>query len=366
MKTNPVKINPTFKTQIVRLVRQRQRVVAGAVLMLLLSGASHPDVAPTIAKSYGKLPLAFEPNRGQADNQVQFLAHGHGYNLFLCSREAVLVLHKASTGDPVTEKAPLLRATTTAAQVPKSRRAEEVVLSMRLVGAVTKPEVFSQDLLPGRTHYYIGNNPARWHTDIPQFAKVYYHNVYPGIDLVYYGNRRLLEHDFIVAPGGDPQQIVLAFRGEQKLTVDGRGDLVVHVATAQIRWEKPLIYQEIAGQRKVIEGAYALHGRHRAEFRLGAYDRARPLVIDPKIAYLSYLGGTKGDSGQGIADRRDHLVGFARDDRERLQFLAIRLPPAVPQARERKHSLVPEQNPHRLLELRIGQPLPFVEAVRDH
>jgi hypothetical protein len=155
-----LKTDPAVKTEFAFQVRQRQWV-AGAVSMLLLTGASRADLAPTIVKSYGELPLVFEPNRGQADHQVKFLAHGPGYNLLLCPREALLVLQKGSTADGASDKTTPLGAISTGLQNPKSHRAEEVVLGLRLVGSVSKPEVLAQGPLPGRTHYYIGNNPAR-------------------------------------------------------------------------------------------------------------------------------------------------------------------------------------------------------------
>ncbi|MBI1876199.1 MAG: hypothetical protein HYS05_20220, partial [Acidobacteria bacterium] len=110
--------------------------------------------------------------------------------------------------------------------------------------------------LPGRTNYFIGNDPTKWRTDIPTFAKVRYHDVYPGIDLVYYGNQQQLEYDFIVAPGADPEQIKLSFDGIDDLRIDDRGDLVLSTAVGEIRQHKPVIYQVVDGTRHEIDGGY--------------------------------------------------------------------------------------------------------------
>jgi len=230
-----------------------------------------------LTEIYGKLPLQFEANRGQAHEEVRFLSRGPRYGLFLTSREAVLVLSKPGPG----EKA--------------------IALRMGLVGAARKPLVSGSDELPGKMNSFIGKGPANWRTGIPTYAKVHYQDVYPGIDLVYYGNQRQLEYDFLVAPGADPNDIVLRFKGAQRIEIDAQGDLVLHAAGGDVRQRKPSIYQEVDGVRREIEGGYVLKPGKRVGFRMAAYDRGRPLVIDPVLAYSTYLGGNVFTEGLGIA-----------------------------------------------------------------
>ncbi len=146
--------------------------------------------------------------------------------------------------------------------------------------------------LPGKSHYMMGSDPAQWRTDVPQFGGVRCHEVYPGIDLVYYGNDGELEFDFVVAPGADPASIRLALDSAGHPVLHTAGDLVLD----GLRLRKPRVYQ---GSRRV-SGRYRLHERE-ATFELGAYDRSQPLVIDPVLSYSTYLGGTGGSSGEGIA-----------------------------------------------------------------
>jgi hypothetical protein len=251
------------------------------VLFPFLAGFVLPAGAATdarLSESYGKLPLQFEANRGQTHNDVRFLSRAAGYGLYLTSDEAVLVLSKPKTQD-------------------------SVALRMSLVGAARKPAVSGLDELPGKSNYFIGKDPSKWRGNVPTYAKVHYRNVYPGIDLVYYGNQRQLEYDLVVTPGADPKKIVLGFKGADKLGIDAQGDLVLHTKGGDIRQHKPVVYQEIGGSRKQIDGRYLIKGRNRVGFKLAAYDRGRPLVIDPvlALAYSTYLGGSFGDEGSGIA-----------------------------------------------------------------
>src|SRR5213078_629571 len=142
---------------------------------------------------------------------------------------------------------------------------------------------------------------AKWRTNGPTYAKVHYRAVYPGIDLVYYGNQRQLEYDFMVAPGADPNRIVLGFQGAERLEINAEGELVLHAAGEVIRQRVPVIYQEINGVRTKIEGRYVLKDAHRVGFQVAAYDQSRPLVIDPTLVYSTYLGGSGGEAGGVIA-----------------------------------------------------------------
>src|SRR5258708_3842633 len=149
-----------------------------------------PQVQSRVLERYGKLPLAFEANQGQTDPQVKFISRGAGYNLFLTATEAVLTVRKGSQEHN----------SSATKSVPRPV-ASSAVLHMKLVGANSKADVFGQDELPGKSNYFIGNDPKKWHAGVPQFARVTYADVYPGVDLVYYGNQREMEYDFVLQPG---------------------------------------------------------------------------------------------------------------------------------------------------------------------
>jgi hypothetical protein len=241
-----------------------------------------------VAATYLQAPLRFEANRGQAHKDVRFLSRGLGYSLYLTADEAVLVI----AGQEMDMKRDV-----------RSRRAhaKPAVLQMGLVGAARRPVMSGLDELPGKANYFIGSDRTKWHTNVPTYAKVHYRGIYPGIDLVYYGNQRRLEYDFVVAPGADPKRIVLDFKGADKLEIDAQGELVLHTPGGDLRQHKPVIYQEIDGVRREIEGGYIRKGAKRVGFEVAAYDSGRPLVVDPALAYSTYLGGNSLDFGQGIA-----------------------------------------------------------------
>jgi Bacterial Ig-like domain (group 3)/Beta-propeller repeat len=262
-----------------------------------------PVPRPGVLRTYGGLALQFEANRGQTDSQVKFLTRGFGYAVFLTPREAVLVLRAPPASDDAS--LPILSGPGPRAGVEHSRKhpAERgaAVVRLNLVGANPEPEVEGLEPLSGKVNYFIGNEPGKWRTAVPTYAKVKYRDVYPGVDLVYYGAQRRLEYDFIVAPGADPARIRLAVSGVDTLRMDATGDLVLRTSSGALRLHKPLIYQEVGGVRREVAGNYVLRGRRQAGIRVAAYDARRPLVIDPGLSYSTYLGGSAGDYGYGIA-----------------------------------------------------------------
>jgi hypothetical protein len=261
-------------------------------------------------EAYGKLPLSFEANQGQSDSRVKFLSRGSGYSLFLTGNEAVLALKqpgkKASHG-------PHLQPASLPTRRPES--GSEAVLRMRLVGANATAPVTGLEKLRGSSNYFIGNDPSKWRTNVPNYAKVKYTNVYPGVDLVYYGNQRQLEFDLVVQPGADPKAVRLDFRAalngkHAALRINNKGDLVVGTKGEEVIFHKPLVYQAPtndetrAADKELIDGKFVLTGTHQVRFQIAAYDRSRPLVIDPTLAYSTYLGGSGLDGGDisgGIA-----------------------------------------------------------------
>jgi hypothetical protein len=260
-----------------------------------------------IAENYGKLPLSFEANQGQTDPNVKFFSRGSGYSLFLTGDEAVLTLSRKSARGKHRDADPprTLGKMSVVRDSPRPDAAAAKaggVLRMKLRNANLAAKVTGADELPGTSNYFIGNDPAKWRTDVVSYAKVKYEGIYPGIDLVYYGNQQQLEYDFIVSPGADPNKIGFDIRGARRIHRDQNGDLNFLVGENKIRWRKPLVYQEKDGARQEIAARYAIADTNRVTFELAKYDASRPLYIDPLI-YSTYLGGSGGfgDSGRAIA-----------------------------------------------------------------
>jgi hypothetical protein len=261
------------------------------------SSADGSDAVAKLADKFGDIPLSFERNLGQTDGQVDFLARGLGYSLFLTGREAVLSLNKKGTS-PETDKRSVIR--------------------MEIAGANKAPRSEGIGEKATRSNYFIGNDPDKWLTGVPNFEKVRFEEVYSGVDLVYYGNGRRLEYDFVVQPNADPKEIALNYTGVSDAHIDAAsGDLVFETEVGEVRQHKPFVYQDIDGKRTEIASAYALKenaGVQHVSFALGEYDRTRELVIDPILTYGSYLGGDQFDAGTGItvdAEGNAYITGTA-------------------------------------------------------
>ena len=233
------------------------------------------------------LPLFFEPNQGQTDPRVKFMARGSGYGLFLTADEAVLELRSSASVEKQL-----------AASQPTTQRTPNSVIRMKLDGA-NSARVSGAEPLPGKSNYFIGNDPAKWRRGISQYARVNYESVYPGVDLVYYGHQGQLEYDFSVAPGADPSQIALHFDGASA-RLDA-GDLVLSTGQGDIRFHAPHIYQPDGKAQKTIAGSFRQLADNKFGFAIGDYDRSRELVIDPILTYSTYLGGTGGESNVHLA-----------------------------------------------------------------
>jgi hypothetical protein len=306
--------------------------VVGVSFVLTGSAVAPTRAAGTakahLVEAYGKLPLHFEANQGQTDRQVQFLSRGSGYTLFLTQREAVLALRarhpSAVNRDPkdLDQKSDDPSRLTGLAPRPPvgsritdhaSREFDQSVLRMRLVGANPAAPLSGLDELPGKANYFVGHDPTKWRTNVPTYAKVKQSQVYPGIDLVYYGNQRQVEFDFILAPGADPTAIRLSLQGAEGLKVDEQGDLLVRVQGGEVRLAAPHVYQEDQGTKRRVAARYLVEEAKDREpqtsnsapvlvrFQVAAYDVKRPLVIDPTLVYATYLGGSSDEEGRSIA-----------------------------------------------------------------
>jgi hypothetical protein len=267
------------------------------------SGSAH------VLDQYGKLRLRFEPNRGQTDEQVQFIVRGGGYTLFLTQSEAVFSLQqttatmKKQSGVPQSD--PVQGALAPSLGTQGVEHLQDSVLRLQLVGANPHVTFAGINQLPGKSNYIRGNDPAKWNTKIPAFAKVQYSGIFPGIDLVYYGNSGHLEYDFLVSPGADSRLIRLNLKGTRNLRVDSRtGDLVMSVGKEELRFHKPIAYQKDPAdqsQRHLVEATYRLDARKQVSVLVSSYDHSQPLVIDPTLSYSTYLGGSSNDYATAIA-----------------------------------------------------------------
>ena len=256
-----------------------QAGIVAAVSLVVAAGSVAQSVSQERTKTvgdYGKLPLRFEANRGQAAPAVDFITHGSGYGLSFTHKEAVLALQ----GHGKTGQADVVRI-----QVAGARA------TMPLGGA----------MLPGVANYIETSEPSSWKTNIPTYAEVRYPGVYAGVDLVYYGNNQQLEYDFIVAPHAQTGDIRLRFDGVRHLALDAKGNLVIVARDGSIAFHKPVLYQTVHGKRHEVDGSFMLLGHNTAGFRVGTYDRAQTLIIDPSLLYSTYIGGTYQDSVTAMA-----------------------------------------------------------------
>ena len=257
--------------------------------VLAMGNSSEAPTQPQPQAQLWVTPMHFELNKGQTAEQVDFVSRGPGYTVFLTPGEAVLSLQANKH-----EHQPAPR------EQSARRAANPDHLRMSLVAANRQARVEGLEQLEGTANYFMGRDPKGWHSAIPTFAKVKYQDVYPGVDLVYYGNQRQLEYDFIVHPNADPRQIKLRFEGARKLEIDSTGALIIEIGHAKIRWKKPFAYQETENGRQEVTANFQLRNRKEVSFRLGTYDRSRTLVIDPVLVYATYLGGLKADFAVAI------------------------------------------------------------------
>lgn len=250
-----------------------------------------------------KLPLTFEANLGQLDKSVKFYSRGNDYDLFLTSTEAVfsfsqLDAQESKVPSPVSSK-------TGKGQTAKRKTS---VVRMRMVGRNAKPRIEGLSPQSAKTNYFIGKDPRRWKTNTSSYGRIKYHEVFPGIDLDFYGNQQRMEYDYIVAPGADPNKIKLEFKGADRIHVDAQGDLIIHTSLGELRQKKPIIYQETMGARKQVAGGYVVRRKNEVGFSVGEYDITKQLVIDPALVYSTYLGGSVRSAASGIALYSDPIT----------------------------------------------------------
>ena len=275
LSTIAITINASLWAQSNPVARTQENPgLPGSALAAL---APEHKVQTGILDAFAKVPLSFEANHGQTDAQVKFLSRTSGFTLYLTGDEALLV--------------------------PAGKEHAETdtgALRMKLHHANRTAQTTGLKKLPGTVNYFVGNDRSQWRSNIPTYQQVKYEDVYPGVDLVYYGNQRQLEYDFVVAPGGNPRLIQFDIDGASSIRQDTNGDLALKVGAREIRWHKPVVYQKRGGERQEIASHYSITAGNRVSFAIAPYDASKPLYIDPLI-YSTYLGGSDNDSGNGIA-----------------------------------------------------------------
>jgi hypothetical protein len=273
-------------------------------------------VSHTRLQTYPALPLAFEANRGQADPQVDFISHSRGYSFAISPTEIGLsrVLQQPAKQLPKTSASSPVSTPVAISQTDSRFNS----LRMRFVHANPHPAKDAIEELPSKVNYFIGNDPARWMHNVPTYAKIRYHDVYPGVDITYYGNPSQLEYDFAIAAGADPKTILLDFEGVDHLDLDVHGDLLLRSNGQQsLQLHKPFIYQEMNGARQEVAGNYVLRN-HLVGFEISGYDSSKPLVVDPVFVYSTLLSGGGDEAGWAIATDRDgnvYVTGDTNSDR---------------------------------------------------
>lgn len=254
-------------------VRKLQGAVC-AILFLSMMIGGYSAAAP-----FGALPLHFEELRGQGEDATVFSAQGANHALLLTSETTALTLRKAESDPPVT-------------------------LRMQLNGANPRAAITGENLLPGVSHYFKGRDRTQWRTAVPHFAQVRRQDVYPGVDLLFYGAPQRLEYDFVIAPAANPEEIRMSFTldGMEKgnsapafPTMDANGNLVFSTPAGDVRINRPVAYQELEGKRTEIAAAFSLTASGEVGFSIGTYDSGAPLTIDPVLVYGTYLGGADMD-----------------------------------------------------------------------
>jgi hypothetical protein len=312
--------------------RSALRLFSSTTILAVLA-ASAPNIAAqqlqgraVLNDSYARLPMSFEANQGQSDNQVKFQSRGRGFNLYLTGRDAVITLHSPlvpinpvsglpstrilssngvgpqprSVGQPV-KFAPPGSASTRPTPPAVHPQFTSDILRLQLEHADLSHQPQAIDPLPGTANYIFGNDPAKWHTNIPTYRRIQYADVYPGVDLVYYGNENQLEYDFVLAPGASSRPIQMHFAGASKLSLAHTGDLTIAAQHGVILFKRPVVYQVLNGVRQPVNGRFRLLANNTVGFTVGRYDHSKPLIIDPTLLYSTYFGGSTAEFITAVA-----------------------------------------------------------------
>ena len=277
-----------------------------------------------LQETYGKPPLSFIQNNGQIDEKVKFYEKGNGHATFFTKEGVYLSLHKgAEVNKSVMEQGNRVAVNDRGEGVSSDNDAQPAIIKLKPIGANKDPEIIAENKQEGKVNYFIGNDPNKWKTNIPTYQAVVYKEIYKGVDMKFYGNNQQMEYDIIVKPGADPKMVKFSYEGVEGLKVTQEGDLEITLHSssplvgegngegAKLIQKKPYIYQEIDGKRVEVDGEFkilnltpdprSLNPIFSYGFQVASYNKSYPLVMDPVLAYSTYLGGRYGDNGYGIA-----------------------------------------------------------------
>lgn len=277
----------------------RKASLLAVIICLQLS--LHAQKAQTSpAGVFNRLPVSFVENHGQVDSHVRFLAQAADGTIYLTPAEEVLALASRTAKDKADPR--------TANSKPENEHPVRgmpavSVLRMKWIGANPNPQLLAEQPLPGRMNYLIGRDPARWHTNLPTYARVRYRGLYPGVDAVFYGREGEFEYDLVVSPGTSLHKIAFALDGIKQMKVADSGDLVLRLENGRIeaRQLRPVVYQQVNGVRRLLEAHYVIHRDRTVGFEVAGYDRKLPLVIDPTLSYSTYIGSNTVDTVNSVA-----------------------------------------------------------------
>jgi Bacterial Ig-like domain (group 3)/Beta-propeller repeat len=272
------------------------------------ASAPQPAISAALTGKFRGLPASFEPNVGQSDPAVRYLSRGRGYSIHFRDHQVDFALAKSENSSSQVSLTGAHRDPPNGDSVSAAD-----TLHMRLIGASVDSELSGEDRLPGVVNYFYGRDPAQWHMGIPMFSKVAYKGVYPGINLVYYGNSSRLEFDFQLAPNASVSSIRLQFAGAKAKELDRNGNLILFAEDSHISFHKPLVYQlNSDGTRHLIAGGFRVLDSGAVGFKLGHYNHSRPLVIDPILDYSTYVGARSGATAIAVDSAGEAFVaGYA-------------------------------------------------------
>ncbi len=281
------------------------RALPVLAVLFLFSASAHADTA-RVLESYGNIPLAFTVNEGQLDSRVKFTTVGSGCSMFFTPDGATFLLSREtaeSAAKRAARKSVAFKPASGAESTPEIER-EAFALKVAFVNANENPELAGEDRLSWNSNYFVGSDPMKWRTDVPNYSKIRLKEIYTGVDLVYYGNKNRIKYDFVVKPGEDPSRIVLTYDlGENAgnaISINASGELVVKTPLGEVIERKPYCYQTIGGKEIAIPISYRIidAAANTFGFEVGEYDEGFDLCVDPEIVYSTYLGV---ESASGIA-----------------------------------------------------------------
>jgi len=287
------------------------RILLLAATLLACVSLEPAQAAPPVRVPHlraADTPLAFEINRGQVDARAHYLARANGIDLYLTEDGALLSMRELSPL-PAATHAPRVESpwqldylATSDMSAALSGSQQALALRYRFADANPHPRIEGLDALPGHSNYLLGNHPQQWRTDIPTYRRVRYHDVYPGVDVVYYGDEGRLEFDVEVAPGADLAQVRLQVDGAEALALNDAGDLRVRTALGELVQHKAVVYQMVTGERRELRGGYVLRDSAReVAFNVPDYDHRVALVLDPTLVWTEQVGGSGTDTSYGVA-----------------------------------------------------------------